>query len=422
MPETVLVLFPNAWDRVQFGHDKYRGEIEFLFHGEDLFSFPGNVKLLTFDAVGFVAEVCERFGDRITGVLSTDEYVGAILAAAVAKRLGLPGNDPAAIITAQHKFYSRVTQRAVCPDAVPEAVLVPLSGLVEDDIGLSFPFFVKPVKGTFSLFAAKVDDFDGLKQHMGFNVFERLLLGRITRPFNELLRAYTELEHDADYFVGEGLMQGDQVTVDAFCHDGEVHVMGVVDSVMFPGTMIFERFEYPSRHHPRIQRRMVDATVALMKGLGITDGQWNVEFFYDRVSDEVKIIEVNPRLSYQFADLYEYIDGSNTYDVLLDLTLGRRPTYTQGAGEWACSASFVMRTFDGKRLLREPSEDEVAAFNARYADSTIKIYGKTGDSMKSEMKAIGSYRWAIFNTAAQSMIDLFAINEDALETLPFETH
>jgi hypothetical protein len=37
----VLVLFPNAWDRVQFADAKYTGEIEFVFHGDDLFTFPG---------------------------------------------------------------------------------------------------------------------------------------------------------------------------------------------------------------------------------------------------------------------------------------------------------------------------------------------------------------------------------------------
>lgn len=419
MPDRVLVLFPNAWDREQFGHPKYAGRIEFSYFGEDLFSFPGNLKLLTFDAVGFVDEVCEKFPD-IDGVLSTDEYVGAILAAAVAERLGLPGNDPGKIITAQHKFYSRLTQAEVAPDAVPSAALVPLRGFTPQTVP-EFPFFIKPVKGTFSLFAAKIESFEELEQHMGFNVFERLLLGRITRPFNELLREYTSLERDADFFVAEGLMRGDQVTVDGFCHGGEVHVMGIVDSVMFPGTNIFERFEYPSRHHPRVQARMVEATSALIRGLGITDGQWNVEFFYDRVTDEVKIIEVNPRLSYQFADLYEYIDGSNTYDVLLDLSLGHEPGYRRGAGEYRHSASFVMRTFAGGRLQRVPSSDEVAEFSARYEGSTVKIYGKAGDSTKSELKSVGAYRWAIFNTAANSMVDLFAINEDALEHLPFET-
>ena len=39
--------------------------------------------------------------------------------------------------------------------------------------------------------------------------------------------------------------------------------------------------------------------------------------------------------------------------VLLDLTLGRKPHYTSRAGEFSCCASFVMRTFEGKKLPRK---------------------------------------------------------------------
>ena len=46
-----------------------------------------------------------------------------------------------------------------------------------------------------------------------------------------------------------------------------------------------------------------------------------------------------------------------------------------------------------------PNADQVAAFNRRYSESTIQIYGKAGDSMKNEMKALGSYRYAIINVA-----------------------
>src|SRR5215475_11846246 len=107
----VLVLFPNAWDRVQLGKPKYRDGYDFIFEGNDLFKLPSTLKLITFDACGYIDALAERFRGRIDGVLSTDEYVGAIIAAGVARELGLPGGDPARIIEAQHKYYSRLTQR-----------------------------------------------------------------------------------------------------------------------------------------------------------------------------------------------------------------------------------------------------------------------------------------------------------------------
>src|SRR5262249_14872323 len=155
---------------------------------------------------------------------------------------------------------------------------------------------------------------------------------------------------------------------DGFCVAGEVQIMGIVDSVMFPDTHTFERFEYPSRLPAGVQDRMAKIAGDAVRALGIRDGQFNVELFYHRPTDSIRLIEVNPRLSYQFADLYQYVDGSNTYDVLLDLTLGRRPSFRKRAGEFKVSASFVMRTFKGRKLRRIPSPQQVADFSDRYEE------------------------------------------------------
>jgi len=415
----VLVLFPNAWDRVQFGKSKY-SEYDFAFEGDDFFKFPGTLKLITFDALDFISDLAKKYRGKIDGVLSTDEYIGAIIAAGVARELGLPGNDPARIIEAQHKFYSRVVQKKLGLEGTPEFTLIPISDAEEAKIGAPFPLFVKPAKGTFSLFAKRCDDFSALEKHLDFNVFERLALRRVTRPFNELLRRYTDFEHDANWFVGETPMKGDQVTVDGFVDRGRVQIMGVVDSVMFEGTQTFERFEYPSRYSRAVLDRMETMTASFVAAVGIQHGQFNVELFYDRESDRIAIIEINPRLSYQFADLYEYVDGSNTYDVLLDLTLGVKPLFSKGKGDFKKSASFVLRTFQGRRLKSVPKDDELDAFREKYVEATIKIYGGVGQSLKSEMKALGSYRYGIVNVAANSLLDLFAIHEDAVDKLPFE--
>jgi hypothetical protein len=311
-------------------------------------------------------------------------------------------------------------QKRLGLEGTPDVTLVPIAAADAAKIDATFPLFVKPAKGTFSLFAKLCPDRAALQKHLDFGVLERLALRRVTKPFNDLLRRYTDFEHDANWFVGETPMKGDQVTVDGFVDRGQVRVMGIVDSVMFPGTQTFERFEYPTRLPKSVQERMAEMTSRLVTGLGIPHGQFNVELFYDRGADALAIIEINPRLSYQFADLYEYVDGSNTYDVLLDLTVGRKTSFAKGRGAFRKAASFVMRTFRGRRLARVPSPDQIDAFGARYDEATIKIYGDAGASMKSEMRAMGSYRYAIVNVAAQSLLDLFAIHQDAMDKLPFE--
>jgi biotin carboxylase len=364
--------------------------------------------------------VREFSGGSIDGVLSSDEYVGAAIAAAVAGRLNLPGADPADILLAQHKYYAREKQREAVPEAVPAFTWVPLRPSASDELALPFPFFVKPVKGTFSLFASRVADRAQLERHLAFKPWERFLLHRVLSPFNDLLAAYTQVERDASWFIGEELIEGVQVTLDGFAFDGEVQIMGVVDSVMFPGTSTFERFDYPSRAiSADVQRRMEEIAARLVRGLGIRHGQFNIEMFYDGRADAIRVIEINPRLSYQFADLYENVDGTNTYDVLIDLTLGRRPSFKKGAGPYKFASSFVLRTFQGRRLSAVPSPDDVDGFMRQYDDARLKIYGRRGTSLSSEMRAMGSYRYGIVNVGAGSLLDLFAIYNDALEKLPF---
>ena len=64
----------------------------------------------------------------------------------------------------------------------------------------------------------------------------------------------------------------------------------------------------------------------LMGGLGFDNGLFNIEMIYDGREDRIAVIEINPRMASQFADLYEKVDGTNAYEVLLDIGTGVRPS------------------------------------------------------------------------------------------------
>ena len=280
-------------------------------------------------------------------------------------------------------------------------------------------FLQKPVKGTFSLFAKKINSFKDLKEHMNFKWYEHILFSTIASPFNHLIDEYSDLNENANFFIGEELIEGVQVTVDGFVSNNDITICGVVDSIMFPGTDIFERFEYPSKLPMQVQQDMMKIVHNLIKGIGFSNAQFNVELFYNQEKDELHIIEINPRLSYQFGDLYENVDGLNTYQILLDLALGQRPSFEKAKGEFNYSASFVLRTFKGKKIKSIPEESHIRDFNKRYSESNIKVYGRKGTKLSSEMRAIGSYRYGIVNVGAHSLLDLFSIYEDVLDSLPF---
>src|SRR6185295_112323 len=108
MSRRILVLFPDEWDRLAAEDPRYRGRFEFVFEGFDLFRFPENARLFTFDALRFVDELCRRHGgSRLGGVVTSDEQFGPFIAALVCERLGLPHTPVRSILTIQHKYYAR---------------------------------------------------------------------------------------------------------------------------------------------------------------------------------------------------------------------------------------------------------------------------------------------------------------------------
>jgi len=416
----ILALFPSAWDRAEFASPRYAGCFEFILAGPDRLRFPRNLSLLTFNVHDFIENLVARHGRaRIDGVVSTDDMIGVAVAAIVARRLGLPGPDPAAVIRAQHKYCARLAQQRALPEATPAFALLPARNGHDGVPGLAFPLFLKPVKGTYSAFTCRVDDPADLKRRLSFGLVESFVLRRLTRPFNDLLARYAGGEHDANRFLGEQVAEGAQVTLDGFVHGGRVEVLGVVDAVMFPGTHTFRRFEYPSRLSAAVHGRMTDLARRLIESIGFDHGPFNIEMTHDPATAEVKIIEMNPRLSPQFSDLYEKVDGTNTYDALIDLALGRAPVWHRAAGRHAHAASFVLRTFRGSRIRAAPGPERIDRIRRRHPDARVMIFGRPKQRMTWEMRALGSYRCAVINLGAASRESLDESFRDVEADLPF---
>lgn len=399
--QRILVLFPKEWDREEFSRGNY-SDYEFVFEGFDLFRFPSNVRLLAFDAAGFVERVCARWGGRIDGVFSNNEYFGALLAAALAERLGLPGTAPAVVVTAQHKYYSRVAQSRIVPEAVPRFCVFPFDVRDPGAIGLPFPLYVKPVRATFSVLARRVEDFAALRRHLTFSWLEELIIRRLVKPFNDLMPRYARFTIDAHHLIAEEPLSGAEANLDGYVCDGRVSFLGVSDAVMFPGTDQFQRFVYPSRLPAGVQARMRSLAERLLDGMGYRHGFFNIEMFWNPDSDELKLIEINPRLASQLSSLYRRVDGVNPHRMLLELCTGRTPRAVGAPTGCAIAASMVSRRFDGRALEREPSAAQIADVRRRFPDAAVMLYPKRGGALAREMKWLGSYRYAVVNLGGES--------------------
>src|SRR3982750_3078519 len=99
MKRRILVLFPDEWDLLAARDARYAGRYEFHFEGFDLFSFPDNARLFTFDALRFVEKIVARYRGRgLHGVVTSDEQFGPFLASLIAGRLALPHSDLRAVL------------------------------------------------------------------------------------------------------------------------------------------------------------------------------------------------------------------------------------------------------------------------------------------------------------------------------------
>lgn len=416
----ILVLFPKDWDIDELEQPRYRKRYTFYYEGFDLFSFPQNLKLATFNARRYAEKLATKYCGRIDGVISNNEQFGALVAAVVANLLGLPGTDPAVIIAAQHKYYARCLQKKILPEATPKFAVFPYQVRSAGDCGLPFPFYVKPVKATYSVLARTVGHFDELRAHLTFNPLETLIIRKLVKPFNDLMARYTPFDIDAHHLIAEEIMTGVQVNVDGYVHNGRVHVLGIVDEMMYPGTQAFMRFEYPSRLPPGVLLRMKALTEKLFTAIDYGYGFFNIELIYNPDEDSLRIIEINPRMASQIVNLYRRVDGYDPYDLLISLSLGEAPHVTFGSGEFGAAASFVFRRFDGHEVKRVPRQAQIEAMQQRFPDARLMLYLKRGASLAREMKWLGSYRYAVLNLGGANAEDLYQRHEAIKRELAFE--
>jgi hypothetical protein len=419
----VLVLFAQEWDRLALEDPRLRSRFEFHHAGFDLFRFPENVRLLTLDVRRYIDRLvakARRLG--ISAVVSAHEQFGALIAAVVAQRLGLPGPDPRGILTAQHKYLARQAIGRVMPEAVPPYATFPYVVQHEDEIALPFPFFVKPVKATFSVLARRVDSFAVLREHLRFKPFERHIIKRLVRPFNDLLHHYMDCEVNAHYLIAEGLIEGMQVNVDGYAERGRIRILGIVDEIMYPGTMAFNRFEYPTSLPAPVSARVARVAEQSLAAVGFDHGLFNIELCYDPLRDRITVVEINPRLASQFLTLYEWVDGIRLYEVALDLALGESPRCEPSPQAHGHAASFIFRRFDGKPVHPEPSRALLRQVAERHPEARLMLYFKHGSDLAREVKWLGSHRYAVLNLPGRNQADLYARYRDIRDQLGFHEH
>ena len=392
--QRALFLFPTLWDAKQLA--ACRGALPAL---EIVMGRPADAECpWDLDLRAYFEQTALSFPD-ISGVVSTSDYPGAGAAALLAERMSLPGPRLSSVLRAGHKYLSRLAQQASVPHVVPRFHLVDPQAL--SPLPFPYPCFLKPVKGSFSVMTRRVDTPEALRAFFERPSVEEYLTYYV-HLFDRLLSYRPDLGAGARYFLAEELLTGTQVTVEGYAQGHEVTILGTVDSIRDPDTGSFLRFDYPSRLPEEVQARLGDVAARALHNLGWQDGFFNVEMMFDPESNRISIIEINPRLCGQFADLHLHVDGVSTYEILLNLAVGR-PCRAPGRGAHRVASSFPLRVFEPSRAERLPDPETILEVEARFPGSLIWIEGKTGDLLENfeELEDGHSARDGVVNVAGE---------------------
>jgi hypothetical protein len=423
----ILFLYPNEWDRQEIERAGLHQDFDIVFEGFDRYSILKRLHLALFDPLRFVDRMVEKYRGAIDGVVSNDDHWGALLAALVAKTLGLPGLDPQVLVTCQHKALFRQAERALFPDASPWFDVIEPGNATQKIATLPYPVFIKPVKSSFSVLAQHIDSEARMRRAIQFGAYERLSQTVALRSVGKLHRHVMGQSFqlpDIRSFIAETPLNGCQVNIDGFVQHGEITLLGVIDAVMYPGTHAFQRFEYPSQLPKAALDVLYQNTTALLKGLGYCHGFFNLEAFIEPTETpntfRVRVIEVNPRMARQLTTLYQSVKGFDCWHALLSLACNLPVQHSEG-GSMHCAASFVRRSFDGT-LPTAPSPAQIAAVYQRFPKARLHLYmTPRGFGKVRELKWVGSYRYAVTNLAAASRQELFQDYEEIVNALGWES-
>ena len=320
----VLVVCPQARDERLARSESYRVR----FAGPDLDAVDADPREL-------IDELAELPADGVVGTKDRS----ALLAAMIAERRGLPGPSAAAVISCQHKPTSRAIQERVAPESTPSFTL--LNGTPP----FAPPWWVKPVVGRLSQEARRIDteaELEALVEEPAY----REGYARLSGLTPEAVRG----------FLVEEVVEGDEVTLEGFVREGRVTVIGVTDSVKYPGTSSFERFEYPSALPSARLDELEALADTLVRAHGLDDCFFNIEFFVSGAGP-VQIVEVNARIASQFSPLVEAVHDRSSYDVLFALACGEDPRWGGGSAR-GVAISYVVRVFEDRIVEAVPEPQD----------------------------------------------------------------
>lgn len=299
------------------------------------------------------------------------------------REFGLPSASLESVLKCQHKYWSRIEQRKVIAEHVPQFSLVdPFSDSPFSQIEVDYPFWLKPVKSAGSYLGFRINNRREFDYCIGII---RDNIRRLSDPFNHVL-GYAELPDeiagvDFSCCLAERIVKGRQCTLEGYVCQGQFHVFGVVDSIRYLNGSTFARYEYPSKLPAHVTDRMIDVTQRFLSHVAFDDSTFNVEFFWDKQRDKIWLLEVNTRVSQSHSYLFAMVDGASNHQAMVDTALGHQPSMPYREGRYRYAGKFFYRKFEDAIVSRIPHTAEINEIQHRVTDALIDVHVGEGEKL-----------------------------------------
>jgi hypothetical protein len=362
----------------------------------------------------------DSFSGEVDGILALWDFPSTLLQPILARRNGLNGPAPEAVLRCEHKWWSREIQNRVVPQLVPDYQTVdPFEEPDQMDLEVDTPYWIKPIKAHSS--------------NLGFAVSKeshlppvlkpiRKGIGRFGDPFDqamEILQAPLDLlSHGGKTCLVESIIGGFQCTAEGYVQNGEVKVYGIIDSHRYPDISSFHRYQYPSTLPDSVKQRIRENSRVVIQEIGLDNSCFNIEFFYDKEEDRLSLLEINPRCSQSHADMFEKVDGSPHQVISVALCLGDEVEWKEGNGKYKVAAKFFLRRFEDGLVDCVPTERELREIMSRHPDSFIDLQARPKQMLSDQVNQDSySFEVARVYLGADSEEELLERYEDCEQSL-----
>lgn len=369
-----------------------------------------------YDIPGLLAKAeaeFDAFAGNVDAIVGYWDFPTTSLLPILRRRRGLRSPSLESVLKCEHKFWSRLVQAEAVPEHVPRfQVCDPFAADPLRGITLAYPFWIKPVKSHSSQLGFRIGSERDFRKVLPVI---RAGIERLGDPFNHVLE-HARLPVDVSRVGGnhclveEIISGGRQCTLEGYVQNGAVRVYGVVDSVRDRRyRSCFSRYEYPSMLPRRASTRMIDIAARVLEHIGFDDSPFNMEFYYEKSTGRIWLLEINPRISRSHSPLFEMVDGASHLKVMVDVALGMDPNIPRRRGQFGCAAKFMLRAYEGGVVAAVPGPRDIARVQETFPDTLLELNVEVGRPLQSLLHQDAySYEVAVLFMGARNHRELLA--------------